>query len=364
MTKLRRNTPMPALRSSSRPGLRARTLAAVAAAVCLAPIAITSEAGAAPTGTRPTQAIVGKVVPIAYLQTVAGSPGSGRASLGQQPIGLAVGPGSTGLLIADQGANAVRFLSSTGSESVDVGNGVPDYNGDGRPPTTASLIAPTAVAVDHAHDVVFADTYSDRVRIVAAANCASHCEFGLPSTVAGDVYTVAGNGASGPPTSGGPAIKAALNGPVGVAIDPSGDIVFADSYSNVVRLVANASCSSNCPYGLASTVAGDIYTVAGTANGTYGFTGDGGAATSAELAAPQGIAIDAAGDIVVADSGVSSVQLVAWASCASACRYGLAPINRGDIYDLAGGSGVSGFSGDNGPGPSAHLGAAAGVGID
>ena len=98
---------------------------------------------------------------------------------------------------------------------------------------------------------------------------------------AGDIYTVAGNGTPGFSGDGGPATKAELNSPRGVAADAAGNLVIADTSNHRIRVVA---ASTGTFYGQAMT-AGDIYTVAG--NGTTGFSGDGGPATNAELNAPE-----------------------------------------------------------------------------
>ena len=88
-------------------------------------------------------------------------------------------------------------------------------------------------------------------------------------------------------------------------MDGAGNLVIADSANNRIRVVAAASGTF---YGQAMT-AGDIYTVAG--NGTGGFSGDGGPAVSAELSHPQGVAVDAAGDLLVADAGSNRIRQVA-----------------------------------------------------
>src|SRR5579875_1533107 len=106
----------------------------------------------------------------------------------------------------------------------------------------------------------------------------------------GDIYTIAGNGNYGYSGDGEPATDAELADPEGVAVDPGGDLLIADTNNNVVRLVAASSCSRGCPYGLSSMTKGDIYTIAGNRN--YGYSGDGEPATAAELAGPGGVAVD------------------------------------------------------------------------
>ena len=96
-----------------------------------------------------------------------------------------------------------------------------------------------------------------------------------------------------------------LAGPDQTAVDGAGNLVIADSGNNRVRVVA---ASGGTFYGQAMT-AGDIYTVAG--NGAGGFSGDGGPALSAELNRPQGVAVDAAGDLLVVDVGSNRIREVA-----------------------------------------------------
>ena len=140
----------------------------------------------------------------------------------------------------------------------------------------------------------------------------------------GDIITVAGNGNAGYSGDGGPATAAELNGPNGVAVDSAGDLFIADTDNNVVREVVKAT--------------GDIITVAG--NGTAGYSGDGGPATAAELNGPDGVAVDSAGDLFIADTVNNVVREVVKAT--------------GDIITVAG-DGTAGYSGDDGPATAAEL---------
>ena len=125
---------------------------------------------------------------------------------------------------------------------------------------------------------------------------------------------MAGNGAFGFSGDGGAATAAGLRIPEDVVVDSTGNLVITDSGNNRVRVVA---ASTGTFYGQAMT-AGDIYTVAG--NGTYGFSGDGGPATSAELASPGQTAVDGAGNLVIADSGNDRVRVVAASTAPSTGR--------------------------------------------
>ena len=101
--------------------------------------------------------------------------------------------------------------------------------------------------------------------------------------------TAAGNGIAGYTGDNGPATAAELTSPWGLAFDSAGDLFIADADNNVVREVVKAT--------------GDIITVAG--NGTAGYSGDGGPATAAELNGPDGVAVDSAGDLFIADTATT-----------------------------------------------------------
>ncbi len=144
--------------------------------------------------------------------------------------------------------------------------------------------------------------------------------------------------------------------------DHAGNLVVTDTGNERVRVVAETTGTF---YGQAMTK-GDIYLVAG--NGTPGFAGDGGPATSAEFHNPDSVAVDAAGNIAVADTvsgsvpadmGNNRVRVVAEAT---GTFYGQA-MTKGDIYTVAG-NGTQGYSGDGGPATGAELDQPFGVGVD
>jgi DNA-binding beta-propeller fold protein YncE len=119
--------------------------------------------------------------------------------------------------------------------------------------------------------------------------------YGVPMT-AGDIYTVAGDGTRGYSGDGGPATGAELASPGAVAVDAAGNLVIADTGNNRIRVVAE---QTGTYYGVPMT-AGEIYTVAG--NGTLGFFGDGGPAIDTGLAGPASVAVDPAGNLLIADT--------------------------------------------------------------
>ncbi len=228
--------------------------------------------------------------------------------------------------------------AGTGSSSGPSGNG-------GR--ATKAALQSCAVAIDHSGNLVIADTLSNTVRVVAAHTG----KFYGRSMTAGDIYRVAG-GSTTELGNGGPATKAALGQPAGVAVDHSGNLVIADTGYDQVRVVA---ARTGRFYGRSMT-AGDIYAVAG--NGEAGSSGDRGLATKAELDSPEGVAVDSAGNLVVADTFNSRVRVVA---VRTGRFYGRSMI-AGDIYTRAGGG--TGGLGDGIPATDADLSLPQGVALD
>ena len=218
------------------------------------------------------------------------------------------------------------------------GNGTPGFSGDGGPATRARVNGPEGVALDATGNLVIADTWNNRIRVVAARS--GTC-YGRAMT-AGHIYTVAGGGTHGP-GNGGPATSGQLAMPGGVAVDATGNLVIADTLDSRIRVVA---ADTGTHYRQAMT-AGHIYTVAGT--GRFGFSGDGGAATSATISYPQGASVDAAGNLLIADTFNDRIRVVA---ASTGTCYGQA-MTAGDIYTVAGG-GRHG-TGDGGPATGARL---------
>ena len=295
----------------------------------------------------------------------AGSSGSGGAALNAEFYAPAKGESvsevavDAGNYVLVQGSRAWFICQVSGTyfgqamTAGDVyavaGTGFTGYSGDGGPAASAKLWRSAGVAVDAAGNLVIADTYNDRVRVVAAK---TGTFYGKAMT-AGDIYTIAGTGTAGYSGDGGPAASAELNLPQGVAVDAAGNLVIADTGNSRVRVVA---AKTGTFYAKAMT-AGDIYTVAGT--GTASFSGNGGPAASAELDLPQGLAVDAAGNLIIADTGNSRVRVVA---ATSGTFYGQA-MAAGDIYNVAGDGSCCTFDGP-GPANSARLYSPQGVAVD
>ena len=284
----------------------------------------------------------------ATIHTVAGGPGRGLATnVFQQPQAVVA---STGREVYVADGFVVRRLDTNSTwEGVTAGQGVPGFGGDGGPAVSALLGGVGALAMDHAGNLVVLDTDNNRVRVVAARSG----RFYGQAMMARHIYTVAGNGTFTFSGDGGPATKAGLSFPEGVAVDPAGNLVIADTDAHRARVVA---ARSGRFYGQAMT-AGDIYTVAG--NGNSGDTGDGGPARDAELGFLQAVTVDGAGNLVLSDAVNSVIRVVAGRS---GTFYGQA-MKAGDIYTVAG-NGSLGFAGDGGPATKAELNFPDGVAVD
>jgi hypothetical protein len=303
----------------------------------------------------------GQAMTAGDIYTIAGDGNGGASGDGGPATGAAVGApngvsldGSGNVLIA--GGGRVRMVAETsgtfytkpmtpGDIYTIAGNSADLYSGDGGPAARAELNLnggnPSfngTVAVDGAGNLVTSDIFNDRIRVAAAS---TGTFYGVAMT-AGNIYTVAGIGATGFSGDGGPALDARLFEPHGVTVDPSGNLVIADDINGRIRVVA---ASTGTFYGKAMT-AGDIYTVAGGGNSSA----DGVPATSAELGFPTGVAVDSAGNVLINDFNNNAVRVVA---ASTGTFYGRA-MTAGDIYTLAG-DGHPGFAGDGGPAAGSQL---------
>jgi len=248
------------------------------------------------------------------------------------PCGLALDPRGN-VVFSDTNNNVVRVLAeSTGTDygqsmtAGDVygiaGDGVSGFRGNGGSPLAAQFSSPDGITVDAAGDVVISDTGNEVVRYIPAT---SGTHLGIAMT-AGDLYTVAGDGNAGFSGAGGPAKKAELGLDVvaGVVVDPNGNLIITDGDNNVIWVVANTTGTF---YGQAMT-AGDIYIIAGTGSANY--TGDGGPAVAATLDEPEGVDVDTSGNIVFVDDSNDVIRVIA----AQSGKFYGKKMKTGDIYTV------------------------------
>jgi len=287
-----------------------------------------------------------RIAPDGNISTVAGTgapgfSGDGGPAVNAQintPTGI-FADAAGNLFIADVANNRIRKVGASGIITTLAGNGSRGYSGDGGPAIAASFLNAVRVAVDPSGNVFIADQSNHRIRRV---------------TPAGTITTVAGNGAGTPANGafsgdGGPAASASLNNPTALAIDNAGVLYFSDQFNHRIRRVAlnqtittvagngavgfsgdggpAVSASLNFPGGITADAAGNLYfnddinyrvrrvmtsgtidTIAGS--GTRGFTGDGGAATSAALNGNFGISLDLLGNLYIADSTNNRIRVV------------------------------------------------------
>jgi uncharacterized protein (TIGR03437 family) len=337
---------------------------------------------------------VRKITPDGTIQTVAGTGvagfsgdgGPAQAALVSQPYGIAVDSAGN-LYIADLGNARVRKISRDGTIQTVAGGGsvVPGDNGDGSPAVMMQLVQPRNVAVDPDGTLYISDFGAHRVYRVSSG---------------GILTTLAGNGNAGFSGDGASAQLARLNAPAGLASDGNGALFIADSGNNRIRKVLGGVIGTvykvTAPTGLAIGSGGTLYvaapgylgsaakaipgvpsafdvaldrtgnvyattgqfvrevtsdgtiaTVAGSGASRY-FGGDTGPASMARLNAPSGVAVDAAGNFYIADTGNHRIRKVTQA---------------GVISTIAG-TGNPGSKGDNGPAALAELNAPRGLAID
>jgi len=184
------------------------------------------------------------------------------------------------IFIADVGNNRIRKVATNGIITTFAGNGNAGYSGDNRSATSANLHNPTGVAMDVSNNLFIADSYNSCIRKVNSS--------GIISTVAGKNSPIGGYSGDG-----GAATSARMNNPVGIALDAGHNWFIVDSGNHCVRKVGTNNI---------------ITTVAG--NGAEGYSGDGGAATNANLANPQNLAVDGVGNLIIADAGNNRIRQV------------------------------------------------------
>ena len=315
------------------------------------------------------QGVIATLAGDGYLRAIGdGGPAAAAALL--RPSGLAA-DGRGNVWFADPGMHRVRRIDAGGQIATAAGTGIPGFN-DAQPVAAVTpLDTPTGVAVSPAGDVLIADTSNQRIRgigvdgrirtvtgtgaassgpewvtpdraplraprgvcvdragVVFAVDSANHRVVRAP--VNGLVSNAAGNGAAGDGGDGGLAPMAQLNLPSGCAVDAAGNLYIADTLNHRIRRVD--------PAGVISTAAG---------TGTAGFSGDGAAAAQARLYAPRAVAVDFDGNLYIADTGNHRIRKVA-----------------GGIIQTLAGRDAPGWSGDGGAAADAQLNAPEGVAVD
>ena len=265
---------------------------------------------------------------------------------------------SGNLVIVDRGNNRVRVLNSATQTVTTIAGG---YTGDGGLGTASALNIPEGINFDPAGNLYIADEANHRIRKV---------------TPSGTITTFAGTGVSGNTGDGGPAVTATLSFPQAVAADQSGNVYISDQFGFVLRKVDSTGTIStvtlsNFIYmaGLATDISGNLYVadpsscVLWRVNSTgsvtalagdavsfqCGYNSDGIPAKQALLNGPYGVAVDAAGNIYIADTFNSRIRVVTRST--------------GKISTIAG-NGTCGFSGDGGLGTAAMVCDPQGVAVD
>ena len=269
---------------------------------------------------------VRRVDPSGTIATVAGTGESGGGGDGgpareaqlSYPTGLAV-DSDDNLHIADADNGRIRRIDRSGTITTIAGIGDGHFGGDGGSADRARLAEPTGLAVDSESNLYIADTANQRVRRIDRF---------------GTISTVAGTGVGGYGGDGGQATGAQLHALSDVALDSSGNVYIADTWNNRVRRID--------PAGMISTVAGN------GESSLQGDKGDGGPATQARIDEPMSVAVDSSGNLLIIESGTSSVRLVD---------------PSGTISSVAG-RGDRSYSGDGGLATEARLRYPTGVTVD
>lgn len=202
--------------------------------------------------------------------------GVGAAAQFNQPIGLAVDAAGN-VYVADFENHRIRKVTPTGTVTTLAGDGTAGFaDGNG---TAAKFLGPRDIDVDASGNLYIADAFNNRIRKI---------------TPTGTVSTIAGDGTRG--SADGNGVSAQFDGPSGIAVDAAGNMYVADNINHRIRKIT--------PTGTVSTLAGDTSTV----GSSLGFTD--GVGTAARFNDPAGIALDAGGNIYVADEDNNRIRKI------------------------------------------------------
>jgi trimeric autotransporter adhesin len=204
----------------------------------------------------------------ANMGSYAGDGGQAVHARLQEPIGLVIDSRGN-LLIADRDNDRIRKVAANGVITTLAGNGDRGFSGDGGPAPRASLDQPETMVIDKEGNLYVAVDGSERVRRIDTR---------------GVITTIAGNGKAASSGDSGPAVRAGLHTPYGLALDKRGNLYVSELEGCRVRKI---------------DLRGVIATVAG--RGKCEFSGDGGPATAAGLAQPAGLAVDTDGSLYIVD---------------------------------------------------------------
>ena len=256
------------------------------------------------------------------ITTVAGggsNSGDGIPATQSSLVALAVAVDAAGTLyIADRQTFSIRKVDASGTISTIAGSGVSGFGGDGGPGLKAKFAFNSypSLAIDSKGNIYVGDEGNGRVRKIDSS---------------GIVTTLAGNGLFHFSGNGGPATSATLYLPDGLAQDSGGNIYVSEpTYGRIRRIAKDQTIS--------------VY----AGNGTTGYSGDGGPATSASLSQPQGLAIGPDGSLIFADTSNCVIRR----------------IDTSGIITTIAGVGQCGFGGDGGPATQARLNAPGAVAVD
>ena len=265
---------------------------------------------------RKVDGATGVISTIAGTGTAGFSGDGGPATAAQlsHPTDVTLDSGGNIYIVDYSNTRIRRIDAGTGNIATYAGTGTAGFSGDGGLATAAWLNYPTGIALDSANNLYIADFRNDRVRKVTAVD--------------GKIATCAGTGIAGFSGDGGLATSAQLYGPYNITVDAGNNLYIAEHYNNRIRKV--------------TAIDAKIATIAG--NGTAGFSGDGGPATSAQLNTPTDVGLDGSGNVYIADWSNQRIRKI--------------DAGAGTITTVVGGGNKLG---DEGPGVEATLSYPAGV---